>query len=124
MKNEMRGEPRRFQIGEFECRDHGALVFQPPDERTNEIVTLKTASGRACDVAGTSWGFYLGPSLNSRLRGQGFRAAIMVNPKDQIYLVAVEVDQMDRFSRYLQANGSRVLFWLDSCLEPPPPSSE
>jgi hypothetical protein len=91
--------------------------MQPPGERTHEIVTLRNASGKSCDIAATAWGFYLGPSLNSRLKSEGFKSALMVNPKGQIFLVAVEQERMGRFQGYLADNGSRILAWLDEWSE-------
>jgi hypothetical protein len=116
LTNNLKPEPRRFQLGDYQCLDHGSLVLAPPDEHTNEIVTLRNADGRGCEVAATSWGFYLGPSLNARLEREGFRAALMVNPRGQVYLVAVDLARQEAFQRYLSGNGARVLVWVDDWL--------
>jgi len=106
--------PRRFKIHKFDIVDHGKIEMVPDADHTNEFVTFQTKSGKSCDFAATNWGFYLGPSLNSRLKNEGFKSALMVNEQKQIYVVAVEADKTALFEQYLRDNpGSRVVQWLD-----------
>ncbi len=104
--------PRIFKLGNYKCKDHG-IVHVHSEPKTHDILTFETESGRQCDVSATPWGFYLGPSLNSRLKKEGFRAALVTNSGNQLYLLAVEEDKIESFEAYLQENKSSVVQWLD-----------
>lgn len=113
LKTEFKAEPREFRLKDYLCRDHGTITLVPEDDRTHELVTFRTASGRECDFSATLWGFYLGPSLNSRLKNEGFRSALMTNGQGQVYVVAIEEDRMEQFEAYMKQNEARVVLWLD-----------
>ena len=113
LTTDFKAEPREFTLKDYRCRDHGTISLIPSGEKTHEFVTFVTESGRRCDFSATGWGFYLGPSLNSRLKTEGFCSALMSNPDGQLYVVAVEEDRMDAFGAYLEENGSKVVCWLD-----------
>jgi len=113
LKADLKAEPREFRLKDTLCRDHGTISLVPQDDRTHEFITLETPSGKQCDVSFTPWGFYLGPSLNSRLASEGFRSALMMNAGNQLYVVAVEEDRIEQFQSYLEANESKVICWLD-----------
>ncbi len=113
LKTDFKAEPREFRLKDYVCRDHGTISLIPEDERTHEFVTFRTASGRECDFSATPWGFYLGPSLNSRLKNEGFRSALMSNADGQLYVVAIEEDRIDAFQTYLDHNDAKVVCWLD-----------
>ena len=114
LKTDFKAEPREFRLKDYVCRDHGTITLVPEDDRTHEFVTFRTASGRECDFSATPWGYYLGPSLNSRLKDEGFRSALMTNGQGQVYVVAIEEDRMEQFEAYLKHNEARVVLWLDS----------
>jgi len=105
--------PREFRVNDVLTIDHGKIELSSDNNRTNEFVTFETKSGRNCDVYATYWGFYLGPSVNSRLKNEGFRTGLMMNEGNQLYVVAVESDRMNDFEEYLSHNNSKVICWLD-----------
>jgi hypothetical protein len=104
---------REFKVNDVLTRDHGKIELSSANNKTNEFVTFQTKSGKNCDFYATYWGFYLGPSVNSRLKKEGFRTGLMMNEGNQLYVVAVEVDMMTDFEDYLEHNKSKVICWLD-----------
>lgn len=109
MKTDFKAEPRVFAVKGHEIKDCGKIRLEP-----GEMVSFVTASGKECDFAAKDWGFYLGPSLNSRLKKEGFKAALTVNEKGQLYVLAVEPEKMGLFKDYLTKNQDiKVLTWLD-----------
>jgi len=101
--------PREFQAGSVRIR-HCATIDLAPDEQ----VTFVTPGGREYDVVRKDWGFYATPSLNGRLRRQGFRSALVCNPEGKIFLRLVEQERLDAFRAYLEEQEEQVLCWLDS----------
>ena len=101
--------PRVFQpapgIAISDCGD----VHLAADEQ----VTMVTASGRRMDVAAKDFGFYATPSVNGRLKGEGFKTALVRNTVGQVYVMVVEQERMDRFDAYCAAEGQTVVEWLD-----------
>ena len=109
MKTAFKDRPRVFAVKGHAVKDLGKIILEP-----GEMVSFVTPSGKECDFTAKKWGFYLGPSLNSRLKKEGFKAALAVNEKGQLYVLAVEPEKMHLFKRYLTANQEiKVLTWLD-----------
>ncbi|RMH55659.1 MAG: hypothetical protein D6679_10950 [Candidatus Hydrogenedentota bacterium] len=108
MKTDFNRPPRVFRCGKIEITDLGKILLEPW-----EMITLKTPEGKECDITATSWGYYLAPSLNARLRREGYKVALVVNEAGKYFINAVEKEKTDLFFRYLKEQGSRLLFWLD-----------
>lgn len=109
MRTEIKSEPRVFKVKGHEVHDWGKIYLDD-----NEMVSFVTKSGRECDFAAKKWGFYLGPSLNSRLKKEGFKVALAINEQNQLYIHAVESDKLDEFKVYLKQNqNNKILCWLD-----------
>ena len=88
MRVELRDPARPFRAGSLELRDCAAIDLDPLEQ-----VTLVTPSGGEYDVARMPWGFYATPSLNSRLRSFGLRAALArLSPKLSAPLVLRHVE--------------------------------
>ena len=109
--------PRTFGVGlRGGTLDHVADVELGHDE----VVTFRTASETEFDVTRKSWGYYATPSLNGRLREHGLRAALAVGvPRadgepERMYLLLVEAGREDDFQTYIDAEGMRVVGWLDT----------
>ena len=64
-------------------------------------------------MASKSWGFYATPSINGRLKTEGFKVALVVNECNKIYLMVVEKDKNDEFANYLKTDNQRLICWLD-----------
>jgi hypothetical protein len=108
MKTEFLDDPRIFTVKELEIHDYGKIQLEP-----QEMVSFQTPSGRECDFTATSWGFYLGSSLNSRLKREGFKTALVVNEYNKLHVNAIEIDKIEEFQTYLKENKSKIICWLD-----------
>jgi len=109
MRTRFRAKPRLFEHKGHTICDLGKIYLAD-----GEMVTFVTPSGRECDFTAKEWGFYLGPSLNSRLRKEGFKVALVLNEAGQIYVLAVERDKVVRFRSYLaRGQNLTILCWLD-----------
>ena len=100
--------PRRFEVGGEALAHVADLELEP-----GELVTLR-AAGTEYDVTRKEWGWYATPSLNGRARDHGLRGALCRNGAGQAFAVLVETGREDAFAGYLQAQGMKVLCWLDS----------
>jgi hypothetical protein len=109
MRTDLKINPRVFEVKGVKIKDFGKIYLDD-----NEMVSFVTKSNRECDFTAKDWGFYLGPSLNSRLQKEGFKVALVLNEKGQLYINAVEKDKIKLFEEYLKENqDSRVICWLD-----------
>ena len=111
MHSDLTANPRIFSVPQSggSIHDYGKLHLA-----SNEMISLKTASGRECDITAKSWGYYLGPSLNGRLKKEGFKSALVANEQGKIFLHVVESEKLEEFKKYLgEQPGSRILCWLD-----------
>ena len=112
MRAKFKRTPRIFDVKGYKIKDYGKIYL-----KDGEMVSFVTKSGRECDFAAKEWGFYLGPSVNSRLKNQGFKAALALNEKGQLYVLAVEKDKIKSFKKYARTNQDiKVLCWLDEWL--------
>lgn len=88
---------------------HAANIRLESDEQ----ITFITSSGKEHDFVAKSWGFYSTPSINGRLKDQGFKTALVGNSQGRIYIMAVEPERMEEFENYLKREKNVVLEWLD-----------
>jgi hypothetical protein len=108
--------PREFEVGYRGGRlRHVSDAWMDADE----VLTLRTESGTEFDVTRKSWGYYATPSLNRRAREYGLRAALTLGvPRDKdeaprMYVMLVEAGSEGEFTEYLEAEGMRLVCWLD-----------
>ena len=110
MRDEIKKPPREFNVSGFIIKDFGKIHLGE-----NEMISLVTKSGRECDFTVKEWGFYPTPSLNHRLKNEGFKAALVRYPGDKIFINIVEKDKMDLFYKYLKSHQDqpKVIIWLE-----------
>jgi hypothetical protein len=109
LKLDLLDKVRVFSIKGHQIKDLGKILLDP-----NELITFKTLSGKNYDFAAKDWGFYATPSINDRLKREGFKTALVVNENNQLYIMVVEEDKLDLFSKYLKKNqDNKVICWLD-----------
>lgn len=112
MRQKLTPSNRTFTVNGVRIRDIGRFCLQP-----DEMVSLQHPDGPACDITAKSWGYYLGPSLNGRLKAEGFKTALVVNGANKVFVMAVLAGRMADFTAYLESqNGLRVVCWLDEWL--------
>jgi hypothetical protein len=112
MKFEPKNPPRIFKVGKPENKimisDFGDLTLG-----ANEQITLVSDNGKRHDFAAKEWGFYSTPSINGRLKDEGFKTALVENQKGQIYVMSVDKDKIFLFEKYCLNEKQTVLEWLD-----------
>jgi len=118
MKLQLKESPRIFEIKlkskGHKIKDYGKILLD-----ASGMVTFVTSSGKECDFAAKEWGFYLGPSVNSRLKDNGFKVALVLNEKGQLYVHAVEKDKIDIYKKYLKTDQLNIILcWLDEWIKP------
>ena len=103
--------PRRFSAyttSHTEITERGKIYLDP-----HELVTFVDSTGKEYDVTAMPWGFYATPSVNSRLRIQGFKTAIVKNQQGKIFVMIVDAERMQEFEAYLKTEREEILEWLD-----------
>lgn len=89
----------------------GALELAP-----NEMVTFVTEAGQRFDFTRKEWGYYATPSVNKRLKQEGFKTALVRNQLGQIYVMVVAADRLPQVEQYCRDEQQAVLEWLDERL--------
>lgn len=110
MRTEFRASPRIFSAdknGKIKISDYGKIWLD-----ADEQVSFVTKSGREYDVAAKTWGFYATPSINGRLKKEGFRTALVKNKAGRYYVMIVEEDKLEDFYSYIKQEESSVEKWL------------
>ncbi len=110
MKLNIKEEPRLFFVGnnkEIEIKDYGTVHL---DE--NELVSFVTESGSEYEICKKNWGYYATPSIENRLKDNGFLSALVKNSSNQLYLWVIEKEKKDLFETYLNKENHKVVDWL------------
>jgi hypothetical protein len=109
MKISLKNEPRVFTVKGKTIKDFGEIFLDD-----SEMITFSTFNNKKYDFTAKSWGFYATPSMNSRLKKEGFKTALVVNENNQIYIMVIDIDKMDQFLTYLKdEQDHKILCWLD-----------
>jgi hypothetical protein len=109
MNIELKNPPRKFNAGKnIELKDCGKIKL---DE--NEQITFITDKNKKYDVVSKNWGFYATPSVNGRLKNEGFKTALIKNPHGRYYIMIVDMEKMEEFNKYIEMEESKVIEWLD-----------
>jgi hypothetical protein len=111
MRIETKEPPRGFRVGttgDIEIKDMGDIYLDP-----DEQLTFVTESGCRHDFARKAWGFYATPSINGRLKNEGFKTALVRNEHGRIYIMVVEAARRHVFDEYCRTRRQTVLQWLD-----------
>lgn len=109
MKHNFKETPRCFSVKTHEVKDFGKIYLEE-----GEMVSFVTPSNKEYDFVAKEWGFYSTPSINSRLKKEGFKSALVVNESNQLYVMTVEKDKIEFFLTYLKTNqDNKLICWLD-----------
>lgn len=102
--------PRSFKVGKSNIKlNHVADIAL----ENNEFVTFIFDEGLEYDVTKKDWGFYATPSIESRLKNNKLRVAVMENKcTKKRYIVLVQEACMDQFSIYMKLESLEIACWL------------
>lgn len=102
-------KPRIFKVKGMAIKDHGKIFL-----KNNEMISVVIGGKHECDITAKDWGMYLGPSLNGRLKIEGFKSALVINEEGRIYIQAVLKGKVKAFKRYLRKKQkNKIICWLD-----------
>ena len=107
--------PRKFKVGldeSIELKDYGKIFLED-----SEQVTFVMENGKEHDFTAKSWGFYVTPSVNGRLKKFGLKTALIKNSFEKYYVVVVDPQKMEKFEDYLKNENQTVVQWLDEKIE-------
>ncbi len=112
MKINLYDKPRFFHIkdGDVTICDLGKINLD-----VDELVSFQTASGNDCDFVAKTWGFYPTSSVNSRLKNEGFKTALVRDENNKLQINVVELEKIDLYKKYLNSHikSKKILCWLD-----------
>lgn len=110
MRVDRKDPPRLFRVG----TDARIAISDVADVHleANEQVTFVTEAGSRYDCVRKDWGFYATPSINRRLRNEGFRTALVKNRQGLVFVMLVERGKHELFVRYCQQEEQTVVEWL------------
>ena len=111
MQYEFKKNPRKFSVGinrDIEIKDCGKIHLLQ-----NEQITFITDNNANYDFVRKDWGFYATPSMNGRLKNEGFKSALVKNKKNQYYIMVVEKLYLELFKKYCADERQTVVEWLD-----------
>ena len=102
---------RKFRVGldrSVELSDCGKIYLKP-----DEQVSFMTSDGKEHDFCAKSWGFYATPSVNRRLKKEGFKTALVKNSLGHVFIMVVDKNKLKGFKAYLQSDKNQIVQWLD-----------
>ena len=111
MKVKLKKIPREFKVGingETTIKDFGKI-----EASENEMLSFVNQNGKEYDVAAKDWGFYATPSINGRLKNEGFKTGLVRNSFNKYYVVLVDEEKLDSFYSYLKLDDQVLVEWLD-----------
>jgi hypothetical protein len=111
MKLDIKNPPRIFKVGvdqDIEIKDCGDILLEP-----NEQISFVNEGAARYDFACKEWGYYATPSINHRLRLEGYKTALVRNEQKRLYLMVVYTEKMHLFEEYCSLEKQEILQWLD-----------
>ena len=111
MKYFLKKIPRIFKVGLLNnilIKDFGEI-----DLGEDEQITFLHVNNSRFDFVKKDWGFYATPSINGRLKNEGFKTALVKNGNGKIYIMAVHKTKQKLFKSYCERESQTVLDWLD-----------
>ena len=110
MKTIKRKKPRIFLVSKRNnifLKDVGKIILND-----NENLTVTGRDKKEFEICRKDWGYYLAPSLNVRLRKQGFWT-VLVKQKKKLFLLIVNKNKQKLFKNYIKLENYKIIKWLD-----------
>ena len=90
----------------LQITDCGKIILKKDEQVTFEFNKKKY------DFCCTNWGFYASPSINSRLKKEGFKIGLFKNKENKRYILAVDKDKIKNFKIFLKETKHSLINWL------------
>jgi hypothetical protein len=81
--------------------------------KNNEQITFINENKKKYDLVKKSWGYYATPSINDRLKKEGFKTALVRNKFDRYYIMVVDKKKINNFKNYCKAENQKIVEWID-----------
>ena len=101
---------RKFKVGldkHFLTITHKADILLKKDE----MINFKFGKSNF-DFVKKNWGFYATPSIDKRLKREGFKTAIVKNSFSNIYIMVVHRSKIKTFYKYCRDHKQKIIKWL------------
>jgi len=100
-------KPRLFTVNDMSIKDYGKIQLNK-----NEMISFITKSKREYDFTAKDWGFYVTPSINGRLKKEGFKIALVKNNTGKFFIMAVENNKKILFKKYCSNDMLKIIKWM------------
>ena len=110
MKIFKKKKPRIFLVSEKNqifLKDVGKVFLND-----NEHLTFFTKNKKNYDICKKNWGFYATPSVNNRLKKEGFNTAL-AKQNNKYFIMIVDNKKKKLFNNYCKKENYKVVEWLD-----------
>ena len=101
---------RKFKVNNnLQIKDNGEIIFSK-----NEMVSINIKNKKN-EITAKNWGFYLTPSINVRLKKNGFKCAIIKNKQNKFFfcLVIKNKKEINSFYKYLKKDKQYLVSFLN-----------
>jgi hypothetical protein len=98
---------RSFKVNNINLKEIAKISLED-----NEMITF-IKNNKEYDFTAKEWGYYVTPSINGRLKNEGFKTALVVNNYNKLYVMIVDMEKINEFKEYLLKENSKVICWLD-----------
>ncbi len=102
--------PRKFLVSKKNniiLKDVGKVFLN-----NNENLSLIGNNNKTYEICRKDWGYYATPSINFRLRKNGFKTALIKQNK-KLFVVIVDKNEMKSFNNYRKIENYKLVKWLD-----------
>lgn len=101
---------RKFKVG----KKHKVTITEVASIKlkSNEQIVF-SEKNKKYDFVKKNWGYYATPSMNFRLKKNGYRSAIIINKEKRLYLFVIDKNKIRSFKRYCLSHKLKVYMWLD-----------
>lgn len=106
MKLKQKNPPRKYLCGpkhDVEISDCGELSLED-----DEMISLRFRKGSQLDIVKKQWGFYGTPSLNVRLKKEGFIVYLTKSHEKRFYVLLAHRRKLAAFFRYLKTENHTI----------------
>ena len=103
-------KPRIFKVGKnkkIKLKEVAFLYL-----KNNEQITF-ISEKKNYDFSKKSWGYYVTPSINGRLKKEGFKTALVRNKSNKYYVMVVDNKKLKNFKNYCKTENQKIIEWID-----------
>ncbi len=103
-------KPRIFKVGKnkkIKLKEVAFLYL-----KNNEQITF-ICEKKNYDFSKKSWGYYVTPSINGRLKKEGFKTALVRNKSNKYYVMVVDNKKLKNFKNYCKTENQKIIEWID-----------